>query len=109
MLRRVQRCLVLLGMGAGALAFGPCNPTYANFTTMFQTVGDDVIKTASDNLFDIPTVQNGQLSTKGNSDFDRWVRLPLTTLAQAGWNNFVDSSVPQDPADALRSGALARK
>ena len=109
MLRRVQRCLVLLGMGAAARAFGPCSPTYADLTKMIQVSGDDVIKTASNGLFDIPTFTNGQWTTKGDSDWDRWVRLPLTTFAQSGWNNFVDSSVPQDPADALRSGALVRK
>jgi hypothetical protein len=110
MLRRLQRGLTVLGMFAAAtFAVGPCAPTYADITKMVQASGADVIKTVSDRYFDLPVFKNGQWTTKGDSDFDRWVRLPATAALQAGWNNAVDYRVPQDPADALRSGALVRR
>jgi len=108
-MQRMQRCLLLVGVCGIALAFGPCAPTYADLTRMIQGIGDDVIATGSERFFDFPALNNGVMTTAGNSDWDRWVRLPATAFLQAAWRNWVDYNVPQDPADALRSGALVRK
>lgn len=108
-MQRLQRFFVLVGMFGTALAIGPCAPTYADLTKMFQGIGKDVIQAGSDGLFDIPTLRNGQLTTDTETVYDLYIRQPVTTLLQNAWANYIDYQMPQDPADALRSGALVRK
>jgi hypothetical protein len=88
---RIRRSLLVLAIGGSTFATfgidgGGCN--YAlqqDYEALFQAMGDAVIGTVSDNVF-------GNIGT----DYDNVVRTPSTAFAQALWDNWVDTRVPDD-------------
>jgi hypothetical protein len=94
---RIRRSLLLVALGGSTFGlFGTtfgidgagdgCNYALnADYQAMYQTVGKAVIQTVSDNVF-------GNIGT----DYDKFVRGPTTTFAQAVWDHWVDAKIPDD-------------
>ena len=86
----VRRLVTVLALGGATFAFiggADCSnyALYGNYQTMFQAMGNTVIKTVSDNYF----------ATLG-TDYKNVVATPTTAFAQSVWNNWVDAKIPDD-------------
>jgi hypothetical protein len=114
---RIRRTLVLLALGGTALqflggTFGPnfgCTnyATNADYLQMYQQSGNDVLQTVSDRFWDVPTLHtdnNGNLvfDTAVETDWDRWIRQPITNFTQNMFGNWLDARIPDDlPNNAI--------
>ncbi len=84
---RLLTVLVLGGASFGLLAssLGCDYATYNNIEAMFAASGEAAIQ----------TVSNGVFGNVGK-DFDAIIRTPVTKLAQAAWDNWINVRIPQE-------------
>ena len=90
-----KRRIALLSLGGSTFFFagfglgGPsCNDLQnRDIATFYQAVGNQSIEAFSDGVLNDATV---------NSDYDLIVRVPVTNLLQAAWDNWIFGRTPQD-------------